>query len=262
MVIYPAISMVFYCIALILVTSRLFHVEGPKRHVVAIVAGVAVIFHGLALSQAIFTLDGQNFSLTNVISLVNWIIAFTFTVLLLRLKVIIVVPVIYACSIISVALLWLLPPQYIIHFELNPEILAHVVLSLMAYSALMIAALYAIQLWFIQQKLKSKQLIISSALPPLMTVEKQLYHLVIIGMGLLSLSLITGFIFLENMFTDGKGHKAILSMLAWSVYAIMLWQHYTLGCKIRTAVIYTLSGAGLLTIGYFGARVVKELILN
>jgi ABC-type uncharacterized transport system permease subunit len=237
-------------------------VEGPKRHVVAIVAGVAVIFHGLALSQAIFTLDGQNFSLTNVISLVNWIIAFTFTVLLLRLKVIIVVPVIYACSIISVALLWLLPPQYIIHFELNPEILAHVVLSLMAYSALMIAALYAIQLWFIQQKLKSKQLIISSALPPLMTVEKQLYHLVIIGMGLLSLSLITGFIFLENMFTDGKGHKAILSMLAWSVYAIMLWQHYTLGCKIRTAVIYTLSGAGLLTIGYFGARVVKELILN
>jgi ABC-type uncharacterized transport system permease subunit len=262
MVIYPAISMVFYCIALILVTSRLFHVEGPKRHVVAIVAGVAVIFHGLALSQAIFTLDGQNFSLTNVISLVNWIIAFTFTVMLLRLKVIIVVPVIYACSIISVALLWLLPPQYIIHFELNPEILAHVVLSLMAYSALMIAALYAIQLWFIQQKLKSKQLIISSALPPLMTVEKQLYHLVIIGMGLLSLSLITGFIFLENMFTDGKGHKAILSMLAWSVYAIMLWQHYTLGCKIRTAVIYTLSGAGLLTIGYFGARVVKELILK
>jgi ABC-type uncharacterized transport system permease subunit len=262
MVIYPAISMVFYCIALILVTSRLFHVEGPKRHVVAIVAGVAVIFHGLALSQAIFTLDGQNFSLTNVISLVNWIIAFTFTALLLRIKVIIVVPVIYACSIISVALLWLLPPQYIIHFELNPEILAHVVLSLMAYSALMIAALYAIQLWFIQQKLKSKQLIISSALPPLMTVEKQLYHLVIIGMGLLSLSLITGFIFLENMFTDGKGHKAILSMLAWSVYAIMLWQHYTLGCKIRTAVIYTLSGAGLLTIGYFGARVVKELILN
>jgi ABC-type uncharacterized transport system permease subunit len=262
MVIYPAISMVFYCIALILVTSRLFHVEGPKKHVVAIVAGVAVIFHGLALSQAIFTLDGQNFSLTNVISLVNWIIAFTFTVLLLRLKVIIVVPVIYACSIISVALLWLLPPQYIIHFELNPEILAHVVLSLMAYSALMIAALYAIQLWFIQQKLKSKQLIISSALPPLMTVEKQLYHLVIIGMGLLSLSLITGFIFLENMFTDGKGHKAILSMLAWSVYAIMLWQHYTLGCKIRTAVIYTLSGAGLLTIGYFGARVVKELILK
>jgi ABC-type uncharacterized transport system permease subunit len=262
MVIYPAISMVFYCIALILVTSRLFHVEGPKKHVVAIVAGVAVIFHGLALSQAIFTLDGQNFSLTNVISLVNWIIAFTFTVLLLRLKVIIVVPVIYACSIISVALLWLLPPQYIIHFELNPEILAHVVLSLMAYSALMIAALYAIQLWFIQQKLKSKQLIISSALPPLMTVEKQLYHLVIIGMGLLSLSLITGFIFLENMFTDGKGHKAILSMLAWSVYAIMLWQHYTLGCKIRTAVIYSLSGAGLLTIGYFGARVVKELILK
>lgn len=262
MVIYPAVAMLFYCIALILVTSRLFHVEGPKRQIVAGVAAVAVVFHALALSQAIFTLDGQNFSLTNVISLVNWIIAFTFTLLLLRLKVIIVVPVIYACSIISVALLWLLPPKYITHFELYPEILGHVVLSLMAYSALMIAALYAIQLWFIQQKLKNKQLVISSGLPPLMTVEKQLYHLVIIGMALLSLSLITGFIFLDDMFVDGKGHKAILSMLAWAVYATMLWQHYTLGCKIRTAVIYTLSGAGLLTMGYFGARVVKELILK
>ncbi|ABE56035.1 cytochrome c assembly protein [Shewanella denitrificans OS217] len=262
MVIFPAVAMFFYCAALILVTSRLFHVSGPNRPTVAAMAAVAVLFHAFALSQAIFTTDGQNFSLTNVISLVNWIIAFTFTVLLLRLKVIIVVPVVYACSIISVALLWLLPPQYITHFELYPEILGHVVLSLMAYSALMIAALYAIQLWFIQQKLKSKQLVISSALPPLMTVEKQLYHLVIIGMSLLSLSLITGFIFLDDMFVDGKGHKAILSLLAWSVYAIMLWQHYTLGCKIRTAVLYTLSGAGLLTIGYFGARVVKELILK
>ncbi|WP_282109484.1 cytochrome C assembly family protein [Shewanella algicola] len=262
MVIFSAAAMFFYCIALILVTSRLFHAQGPNRKAVMVASSIAVVLHGFALSNAIFTLDGQNFSLTNVISLVNWIIALAFTITMPRLKVIVVVPVVYACSILSVALLWLLPPQFITHFDLHPELLAHVVLSLMAYSAMMIAALYAIQLWFIQNKLKKKQMMMSPAMPPLMTVEKQLYHLIIIGFVLLSLSLITGFVFLEDMFVDGKGHKAVLSMIAWVVYAIMLWQQYTVGCRIRTAVIYSLSGAGLLSLAYFGARIVKELILN
>ncbi|GAA0789070.1 MULTISPECIES: cytochrome C assembly family protein [Pseudomonadati] len=262
MVIFSASAMLFYCIALILATSRLFHADGPNRKLILIISALAVVMHGFALSNSIFTLDGQNFSLTNVISMVNWIIAFTFTVTLPRLKVIVVLPVIYACSIISVALLWLLPPQFITHFELHPEILAHVVLSLMAYSALMIAALYALQLWMIQNKLKTKKMIMSPSMPPLMTVERQLYHLVVIGFVLLSLSLITGFVFLEDMFIEGKGHKAILSIMAWLVYGAMLWQHYTIGCRIRTAVFYSLSGAGLLSLAYFGARIVKELILN
>ena len=262
MIVFSAAAMLSYCLAFILVTSRLFHADGPNRKIIMLVAAIAVVFHGLALSQSIFTLDGQNFSLTNVISLVNWIIALTFTLMMPRLKMIIVVPVVFACSILSVAVLWLLPPEYITHFELHPEILAHVVLSLMAYSALMMAALYAIQLLFIQHKLKSKQFMLTPAMPPLMTVEKQLYHLILIGFILLSLALVTGFIFLEDMFADGKGHKAILSLMAWCVYAVMLWQNYTIGCRIRTAVIYSLTGASMLSLGYFGARVVKELILN
>ncbi|NMH64777.1 cytochrome C assembly family protein [Shewanella salipaludis] len=263
MVIFSAAAMFFYCIALVLVTSRLFHAQGPNRGAVAIFATIGVLLHGAALSQAIMTTDGQNFSLTNVISLVNWIIAFTFTVLIFRIRVIVLMPVIYACSVISVALLWLLPPEFITHFELYPKVLVHVVLSLMAYSALMIAALYAIQLALIQNKLKNKKtLVLSPAMPPLMTVEKQLYHLVIIGVVLLSLSLVTGFIFLDDMFAGGTAHKAVLSIIAWFVYVAMLWQHYRVGCKMRTAVIYTLTGAGLLTLAYFGARIVKELILS
>ena len=146
MVIFSASAMFFYSITLVLVAGRLFHAEGPNRRLVAGFAAIGVVLHAAALSQAIMTADGQNFSLTNVISMVNWIIAFTFTVMLFRLKMIVVVPVVYACSVISVALLWLVPPEFITHFDIHPDILVHVVLSLMAYSALMIAALYAIQL--------------------------------------------------------------------------------------------------------------------
>ena len=262
MVLFSASAMLFYSIALVLVARRLFHADGPNRRLVAGFAAIGVVLHAAALSQAILTTDGQNFSLTNVISMVNWIIAFSFTVLLFRLKMIVVVPVVYACSVISVALLWLVPPEYIIHFEIHPDILVHVVLSLMAYSALMIAALYAIQLAIIQHRLKSKKLMLSPAMPPLMTVEKQLYHLVIVGVILLSLSLATGFIFLDDMFEDGKGHKAVLSIMAWFTYIAMLAQQYWVGCRIRTAVSYTLTGAAMLSLAYFGARIVKEIILS
>ena len=65
MVIFSASAMFFYCIALVLVTSRLFHPDGPNRRAVAGIAAIAVILHAAALSQVIFTTDGQNFSLTN-----------------------------------------------------------------------------------------------------------------------------------------------------------------------------------------------------
>ncbi|QSX34718.1 cytochrome c biogenesis protein CcsA [Shewanella avicenniae] len=262
MVIFSAVAMVFYGIALILVTSRLFHPNGPNRKAVAMLAAVGVVCHALALYNVVFTADGQNLSLTNMISLVCWIIALTFTIVLQHVKAIILVPVVFACAIISVALLWLVPPQYIRHFGENPEVLVHVVMALMAYSTLVIAALYAVQLWFIQNRLKSKQLKVSPVMPPLMTVERQLYHLVIIGMILLSLSLATGFIFMDGLFKGPQGHKAVLSSMAWLVYITMLWQQYTKGVRIRTAVIYTISGAFLLSLSYFGARIVKELILS
>lgn len=262
MALFPISAMIFYCIALVLVTTRLFHEKGPNRKLIAIMAAIAIVFHAFALHKAIFTHDGQNLSLTNVISIVNWIIAIAFTIFIFRLKVITVLPVIYIFSIISVAALWILPPKLIIHFNSHPAILVHIIFSLISYSALMIAALYAIQLAIIQNKLKNKKMILHPSMPPLMTVEKQLYHLVLIGFILLTLSLFTGVIFLENMFTDGKGHKAILSIAAWLVYAIMLGQHCWIGCKMRSAVIYSLTGATLLSLAYFGARVVKELILH
>ncbi len=255
------LTMIFYVIALIVVSRRLFRVGGPNRPLATAAGAIAVVLHAVVLSQAIFTPEGQNFSVSNVFSLVNWLIALTFTVLIFRLKVMVVATVVYGCAIVSVGLMWLIPSSYIGHFNAHPAVLAHVILSLMAFSTLMIAALYAIQLWVILNKLKTKKLIKTPSMPPLLTLEKQLYQLVIMGFILLSLSIGTGFISLNNIFVGGMGHKMVLSILAWLVYVVMLWQQYSKGCKIRTAVIYTISGAGLIFLAYFAARIVNELIL-
>ncbi|GLS82522.1 cytochrome C assembly family protein [Paraferrimonas haliotis] len=255
-------AIVLYAIALVLVGSRLTHEKGPNRKAVAAIAAVAVAAHAYLINNMMFAVEGQNFSIINVISLVSLIISLSFVVVMSRVKVIVMVPVVFALSILSIAAMMFIPDTYTTHFDNEPELTSHIVLSLLAYSVLMIAALYAVQLNAIQNRLKSRKLALSPGLPPLLTVEKQLYHLVMAGIILLSLSLATGFIFLEDMFAEGKGHKSILSMLAWLVYAHLLIQHYRQGVRIRTAVLYTWTGALLLSVAYFGARIVKEFILS
>ncbi|WP_298442624.1 cytochrome c biogenesis protein CcsA [uncultured Ferrimonas sp.] len=251
-----------YVVVLSLVASRLLHPDGPDRVKSTIVAGVAVALHGLVLTDAIFVQQGQNFSLTNTSSLLIWLITLSVTVMLPRLKVIIIAPAVYSLAALSVAGLWLLPPEYITNFETKPAVWSHVLISLLAYAVLLLAALYALQLQSINRKLKDRQLMLNSPMPPLLTVEKQLYHFIWIGFTLLTVALLTGWGFLDNFLGDGRGHKAILSMLAWLVYAAMLAQHHLRGVRVRTAVGYTFTGAGLLTLAYFGSRVVKELILT
>tara|TARA_B100001094_G_scaffold329330_1_gene391820 strand:+ start:613 stop:1401 length:789 start_codon:yes stop_codon:yes gene_type:complete len=261
MSIFSTIAILGYVAALAFVVKGFFRPEGLQRRFIMSFAGIAVIMHGMSLNAAIFTPYGQNLSITNVVSTINWVISLAFTSFMFRLKIVTVVPAVYLCSILSVSILWFLPPEYMTHFDMHPEILVHVALSLVAYSILMISALYAIQLQITQHLLKQKRLVLNAWLPPLLTVEKHVLTLVMLGIVLLSLSLVTGFVFLDQLFGQGIGHKTVLSLLAWLIYVMMLWKHYRYGCTPRAAVIFTLSGGTLLTLAYFGARIVKEFVL-
>ena len=262
MSLFSGIAILCYSLSLFLVIRGLFHADGPNRKLITTCAGIAVIMHAASLSQSLLTTQGQNFSISNVISLINLCISCIFTALMFRIKTLTIVPAVYSCSILSVASMSLLPSQHLTHFELHPEIFAHVTLSIVAYSILMISALYAIQLQVTQYLLKQKKVVLHSSLPPLMSVEKHVLHLVLIGVIVLSLSLATGFIFIDHFLGQGVAHKTVLSILAWFVYMFMLWKHYQHGCGSKMAVIYTLTGATLLSLAYFGARIVKELILG
>lgn len=251
-----------YTGAFYLLSSKLMTAEGPNRSRVSLIAAVALLCHGTALINAIMIEGGQNFSLTNTLSLLIWIMALAITVKLPKLKVLVVAPSVYFAAILSVAGLWLVPPQYLTNFEMEPMVLVHVILALIAYAVMLLVTLYAIQLAGIDRRLKQRQLILSPALPPLMTVEKQLYMLIWIGFALLSVGLATGWLFLDNFFGGGQGHKATLSIIAWGLYAGLLIRHHTNGVQIRTTVAVSFIGAGLLSLAYFGARVVKELFLT
>ncbi len=59
---------------------------------------------------------------------------------------------------LSTALATFMPNEYITHLEATPGMLVHIGLSLFSYATLIIAALYALQLAWIDYQLKNKKL--------------------------------------------------------------------------------------------------------
>ena len=132
---------------------------------------------------------------------------------------------------------------------------------LVSLVALIIATLYAFQVAYINYKLKNKNLLAVSHLPPLMQVENQLFLILSIGTLSLLLSQFSGFIFLDDFFARERAHKTVLSLISLLVYMLILWGHFKQGWRGHKVLVLTVIASLLLTLSYFGSRFVKEFIL-
>jgi ABC-type uncharacterized transport system permease subunit len=99
-------------------------------------------------------------------------------------------------------------------------------------------------------------------LPPMESVEQLMFRFIVIGFVLLTLALVTGFLFLENIFAQHLVHKTVLSVIAWLVFAVLLTGRHVAGWRGRTAVQWTLAGFVLMGLAYFGTKIVLEWVLN
>ncbi|ORU93616.1 MAG: ABC transporter permease [Cycloclasticus sp. symbiont of Poecilosclerida sp. N] len=139
----------------------------------------------------------------------------------------------------------------------------HIVLSILSYSLLTVAAFQAIFLSIQEKQLhnqKPNQFI--NCLPPLQLMEHLLFRVVFLGLCVLTLALATGFVFLEDVFAQHIAHKTVLSILAWIVFATLLCGRYFFGWRGQKAVKWTYSGYITLMLAYFGSKFVLQLILN
>lgn len=145
----------------------------------------------------------------------------------------------------------------------NWQMATHILTSIIAFSLLNIAALQAILLAIQDQQLKShppKRFI--QSLPPLQTMETLLFQMLGVGVFFLSISLISGFIFVENLFAQHLVHKTVLSILAWLIFSSLLLGRSRYGWRGQTAIRWTLIGFVSLLLAYFGSKLVLELILH
>ncbi|MFY8273127.1 cytochrome C assembly family protein [Pseudoalteromonas sp. SSDWG2] len=258
------LSCVFYALATAHVLSRLFHTQGPSQRTTVILSTLAILLHMVLLVNSVFTHQGQDVSFVNVSLLTCWVIVLSVTAVSLKFPATLLLPVVYGfAALLLLASLFM--PHHVVVQDINLEVglVAHISLSLLAYCVLIIATLYAVQFYFIDKRLKQKDLaIVYSHLPPLMVVERQLYQLVTVGTALLSIAIITGFIFVEAMVSKEYAHKTILSIIAWAVFAAVVFGRHLQGWRGKSSVVTIMVGAGILTLAYFGSRFVQEVILQ
>jgi ABC-type uncharacterized transport system permease subunit len=252
-----------YMVATWTILSRLFHPQGPNLKLVLIFASVGMFTHLSSNLLFLFTQHDINFSLPNVVSLVSLVITLVISIAALRYKINLLLPVVYGFSGGWQLIMLLIPP--ISQSSLLSEhlgVVSHISLALIAYSILVIAALYTFQVTYINWKLKTKNLNAVSHLPPLMQVEKQLFNILFVGTCILFISQVTGFLFLDGFISKEYAHKTILSLLALCLYIAILWGHYKKGWRGHKVLALTILATGLLTLAYFGSRLVREVLLN
>lgn len=139
----------------------------------------------------------------------------------------------------------------------------HILSSIIAFSLLNIAALQAIFLAIQDQQLRKhppSRIILT--LPSLQTMESLLFQMISTGVIFLSVSLNSGFVFIDDLFAQHLVHKTVLSILAWLIFSSLLFGRTRYGWRGQTAIQWTLIGFTFLFLAYFGSKLVLELILN
>jgi ABC-type uncharacterized transport system permease subunit len=100
--------------------------------------------------------------------------------------------------------------------------------------------------------------------PPLMPMEMLLFRVISLGFVLLTLTLISGVLFSEQIFGQAMkfNHKNLFTMLSWIIFGGLLLGRYVYGWRGRTAIRWTLSGFVLLLLAYAGSKFVLEILLH
>ncbi len=139
----------------------------------------------------------------------------------------------------------------------------HALLALLAYATLAVAALLALMLWFQEHALRRRALGgWLRVLPPLTQTETLLFRSLGVGFVLLGLTLVTGVVFVDDLFAQDLGHKTLLSILSWIVLAVLLFGRWRWGWRGPRAVKLTLTAMALLLLAFFGSKFVYELVLH
>jgi len=139
----------------------------------------------------------------------------------------------------------------------------HIFSALLAYSMLLIAAIQGVLLAYQHNHLHNHQPnALLRALPALQDMDHLLFRFISVGVALLSVALLTGFIYLDNLFDQHVAHKTILSIIAWFVFSALLLGRWRYGWRGISATRWTLSGFGILMLAFFGTKFVQEYLLT
>lgn len=261
----------FYIAAALYLVSGIL--PGKLRRLAAVGTIAAWILHGLSLAGHAIGPDFLRLGFAVMLSATLWITVSAYWIENRNFNIdsfrLIVLPAAAVVMILPV----LFPGSLVPLVGKSPLFSWHIVLSTLAYSSLTIAAFHAVLMAIQESRLHALPAAAMhrnwfaaaiDRLPALLTMERVLFRLIGFGFALLTLTVISGVFFSEELF--GKAfkweHKTIFTMLSWILFGILLAGRKWRGWRGKTALSFTLTGFTTLLLAYVGSRFVMEVVLH
>jgi ABC-type uncharacterized transport system permease subunit len=257
-----------YLIAALLEWGRLSPARdaAPERSVQAArwIAAFALAGHAILVDGAVVMPEGFDVSFANMLSAVAGLTALFAWLGTLARAMPGILAVVLPVAAVAAPLPALFPNPHQVSFPGEPFALLHIAVALTAFSLFIVAALQALVLLGLERRLHRGLPEPDGGMPPLLTLERLLFRLVDIGFVLLTLTLVSGALFSEELF--GKPlrftHKVVFSILGWIVFAALVFGRYRYGWRGKSALTWVLAGSGLLLLAYVGSKFVLEVLLG
>lgn len=228
-----------------------------------ICGAIALHIHANILLRMMFTDSGLNLGLLVSISLVSWTVTLIVYLASFYQQTQSLMILLFPLSAVCVIGSQLLDEHRILGEQLTNGLKIHIVLSISAYSLLFIGTLQALLMRYQEKLLLAKKaILVMNILPPLQVMEHLLLRFIIVGFFLLSLSLATGLMFINDMFSQHLVHKTVLSILAWLIYGVLLCGHWFAGWRGKRITRWAVGGFITLLLAYLGTKFVLELVLD
>lgn len=235
--------------------------EQRQRRQIAFMGAAALIAHALAAylpaqagesSLGFYRVASLMFLSMGVISLIALIVRPLHTLLI----------VLFPLAALSILVATFAPDTSRPMNDLPAGILSHVSASIISFAVLALAVLQGLLVTVQSKQLRQhRSQGVIRKLPPLEAASSLFFELSGAGFLILTIAIGTGLVFVEDLFGQHLVHKTVLTMLAWCLYGILLAQYFRRGWRVQSAITVNLIAFGLMVLGFFGSKLVLELLL-
>lgn len=240
-------------------------VDDLGRGMVSQVVLLPLALQGYLLYQSLFV-DGQlNLGLVSSLSIILWLTLLVYWVGRFFYPIASLQTLVLPLAAAGALLPMLFPTAHMQPKTTSLVFEAHIIVAMLAYSLFTIAVLHAGLMSLVEKRLHHAILPrVLQNLPPLLTMESLLFRIIVAGFVLLTLTLVSGIVFSEELF--GKpwqfNHKMLFGFVSWGVFAVLLAGHFFYGWRGRIAIRWTVSGFVFLLLAYLGSKFVVEVLLH
>jgi len=258
-------TIILYCLSALLIFKQSSEQSSSivnQRWFSLTPALLALALHAYTLNNNIYLNSGINLSLFTSASLVSWLVSLQILLASIKRPVDSLGIVMFPLSAMAIALEYKFMSAIVIG-DISSGVQSHILISIVAYSLLMLGSLQAVALAFQHKSFKNHHPTgLVKKLPPLQDMESFLFQILSFSFIFLSLALLSGFLFFDDLFAQHLVHKTILSLIGWGSLFTLLIGRFLFGWRGKVAIRWTFISFGFILLAYFGSKFVLEILIK